>query len=199
MLSLSPIRKLSIWSTRWFFVLRLLLSYIDPEIPWVGINVSFDHRNTQLYASFIAEWAKQDEILRRRLIALSGGPLTATQESLLPAIYRALGTEEVMLAGVNLLQRTMSSFGFDRGLETLFLEQHPYKSSGTFSITPRDAEGTRAKLFQMVLDDPSRRKAALSILGQVEVWRIEIGRPLGEPRHPMIEFGEPWPPLSRMK
>jgi hypothetical protein len=24
---------------------------------------------------------------------------------------------------------------------------------------------------------------------------MEYGRPLGEPRHPMIESGEPWPPL----
>jgi len=57
----------------------------------------------------------------------------------------------------------------------------------------------RAKLFQMVLSDPTRRNAAFSILGQVEVWRIEHGRPDSEPRHPMIESGEPWPPISFMK
>jgi hypothetical protein len=51
----------------------------------------------------------------------------------------------------------------------------------------------------MVLHDPQRRKAAFSILGQVEVWRIEHGRPNGEPRHPMIETGEPWPPVSFLK
>jgi HEAT repeat protein len=177
----------------------VLLSYIDPEIPWVGINISFDHRNTQRYAAFVAEWAQQDEALKQRLLTLSDSVLATPQNILLPAIYRALGSEEAMLAGVNLLQSTMSSFGFDRGLDSLFLEQHAYKNSGTFSIVPRNAEQTRAKLFRMVLDDPSRRKAAFSILGQVEVWRIGYGRPQGEPRHPMIESGEPWPPLSRMK
>ena len=64
---------------------------------------------------------------------------------------------------------------------------------------PRSAEQARAKLFQMVLSDPTRRKAAFSILGQVEVWRIEHGRPNSEPRHPMIESGEPWPPISFLK
>jgi hypothetical protein len=37
--------------------------------------------------------------------------------------------------------------------------------------TTSQAEQARAKLFQMLLNDTSRRKAALSILGQVEVWR----------------------------
>jgi hypothetical protein len=50
-----------------------------------------------------------------------------------------------------------------------------------------------------VLNDPTRRQAAVSILGQVEVWRVEHGRPTGEPRHPMIESDVPWPPLSFMQ
>jgi hypothetical protein len=59
--------------------------------------------------------------------------------------------------------------------------------------------GARARLFQMVLSDPSRRKAAFSVLGQVEVCRIEHGCPNSEPRHPMIEAGEPWPPISFLR
>jgi hypothetical protein len=49
--------------------------------------------------------------------------------------------------------------------------------------------------FQMVLNDPTRSQAAFSILGQVEVWRVEHGRPTGEQRPPMIESGVPWPLL----
>jgi hypothetical protein len=56
-----------------------------------------------------------------------------------------------------------------------------------------------AKLFEMVLNDPHRRRAAFAILGQVEVWRIEHGRPNREPRHPMIESGEAWPPIAFLK
>jgi hypothetical protein len=177
---------------------QILLSYIDPQIPWVGISVSFDFRNAGRYAAFVAAWAQQDEALKQRLVALADSALTSTQKILLPAIFRALGDEDVMLAGGNLLQSTTSSLGFDRGLDTLFLERHPYNSSGAFSTVSRNAEQARAKLFRMVLDDASRRKAAFALLGQVEVWRIEYGRPQGEPRHPMIESGEPWPPLGRM-
>ncbi len=103
------------------------------------------------------------------------------------------------MAGVNLLQGAMWNYGLQRDLEAQFLERRPYGRSGAFVPVPRNAERARAELFRMVLDDPSRRKAAFAMLGQVEVWRIEHGRPSGEPRHPMIESGEPWPPLSIMK
>ena len=93
----------------------------------------------------------------------------------------------------------MSSWRLDRGPEGLFLERRAYDGSGAFTLLPRNAEQIRAKLLQMVLNDPDRRRAAFSILGHVEVWRIEYGRPQAEPRHPMIETGEPWPPLNRIK
>jgi hypothetical protein len=176
-----------------------LLSFIDPQIPWVGVNITFDYRNTERFAAHVGQWARLDPALKQRLISLSETTLTPTQRQLLPAIYRELGSDETMLAGANLLQGAMSSYGLERGLETLFLERRPYDNSGSFVFVPRNAEQVRAKLFQMVLTDPSRRKAAFSILGQVEVWRIEHGRPSAEPRHPKIESDEPWPPLSLMK
>jgi hypothetical protein len=177
---------------------RVLLSFIDPEIPWVGVNITIDYRNGERFAAYIGEWARQDLALKKRLIGLSETTLTPMQMQLLPAIYSQIGCDDAMLAGVNLLQGPMSLYG-DRGLETLFLERRPYGSSGSFVFVPRNAGQVRAKLFQMVLSDPTRRKTAFSILGQVEVWRIEHGRPNSEPRHPMIESGQPWPPISFME
>jgi hypothetical protein len=178
---------------------QVLLSFIDPQIPGVGANIPFDFRNTEKFAAYIGEWARQDSALKQRLISLSETMLTSLQKQLLPTIYRELGSDERMLAGVNFLQGTMSPFGLERGLETLFLERRPYGKSGSFVFVPRNADQARAKLFQMVLNDASRRQAAFSILGQVEVWRIEYGRPTGEPRHPCIESDEPWPPLSVLR
>jgi hypothetical protein len=178
---------------------RALLSFIDPEIPWMGVDITFDYRNSERFAAYVSEWARLDPPLKQRLIGFSESTLTPMQNQLLPAIYNKLSTEDALLAGANLLRRTMVRYGVDRGFETLFLERRPYGSSGSFVFVPRNAEPVRAKLFQMVLSDPSRRKVAFSILGQVEVWRIEYGRPNSEPRHPMIESGEPWPPISFMK
>jgi hypothetical protein len=177
---------------------EVLLSFIDPQLPSAGVNITFGYHNTERFASYVAQWARQDAVLKQRLISLSETSLTPTQRQLLTVIYRELGSDEAMLAGVNLLQGTISPIRGEPGVEALFLERRPYGSSG-FVYVPRNAARARAKLFGMILDDPGRRKAALSILAQVEVWRIEHGRPPGEPRHPMIESGEPWPPLSLMK
>jgi hypothetical protein len=176
----------------------VLLSFIDPQVPWVGVNINFGYHNTESFAAFVGEWARQAPALKQRLVALSEESLTPAQRHLLSAIYRELGGDETMLAGVNLLQGTMSPYGRERGAETLFLERRAYGRSGSFVLVPRDAERARAELFQAVLDDPTRRQAAFSVLGQVEVWRIEHGRPTREPRHPMIESSLPWPPLSLM-
>jgi hypothetical protein len=162
----------------------------------VGLTINFDYHNTEIFATFVGGWARQDPALKQRLMALSQGNLTTTQQQLLPAIYHEMGSDDTMVAGANLLRGTMLPFGRDRGFETQFLEREPHGRSGAFVLVPRNAEKARAELFQAVLNDPSRRASAFSILGQVEVWRIEYGRPTGEPRHPMIETGEPWPPLS---
>jgi hypothetical protein len=178
---------------------KALLSFIDPELPRVEANITFDYHNTERFAAYVGEWARQDPALKQRLIDLSGAALTPMQKQLLPAIYSELGSDDAMLARTDLVEGRMSISGLNRGLEALFLERRPYGSSGSFVFVPRNAERARARLFQMVLSDPTRRRAAFSVLGQVEVCRIEHGRPNSEPRHPMIESGEPWPPISLIK
>jgi hypothetical protein len=171
------------------------LSFIDPDVPFVGVNFAFDHHNVEIYAAFVGAWAREDSVLKQRLLAMSAGKLTATQQRLLPAIYGELGDSDTMVAGANLLRGGLSAVLGRGGLESQFMERQPHGNSYSFSLVPRNAEKARADLFQAVLHDADRRKSAFAILGQVEVWRMEYGRPLGEPRHPLIESGEPWPPL----
>jgi len=52
----------------------------------------------------------------------------------------------------------------------------------------------RTWLFRMVLEDEKRQKSAFKLLGQIEKWRLDHGRPTGEPRHPDLTSGQPWPP-----
>jgi NACHT conflict system protein len=174
---------------------RALLSFIDPDIPLVGVNLAFDHHNVEIYAAFVGAWARDDFMLKQKLLAMSAGKLTATQHRLLPAIYAELGDSDTMVAGANLLSGGLSPLLGRGRLERQFLERKPGGPGGWFTFVPQNAEKARAELFQAVLHDADRRKSAFAILGQVEVWRMEYGRPLGESRHPMIDSGEPWPPL----
>jgi hypothetical protein len=52
------------------------------------------------------------------------------------------------------------------------------------------------RLFKMATDDAKRRKSAFALLGQIEEWRLERGRPTDEPRHPDFQSGAPWPPAA---
>ena len=46
----------------------------------------------------------------------------------------------------------------------------------------------------MAIEDEKRRKSAFMLLGQIEEWRLEHGRPTGEPHHPDLSSGQSWPP-----
>jgi hypothetical protein len=72
-------------------VSRDTAQYINPEIPWVGVTISFDHHKTKRFAAYIAEWARQDPTLEERLLSLSASSLMQTQKTLLAAIYREIG------------------------------------------------------------------------------------------------------------
>jgi hypothetical protein len=173
-----------------------VLSFIDPELPSIGLNVTFDFRVRNIFVTLVAKWARQDPGLSRPLIELSSGPLTATQSELLPEIYGELGSDQDLVAVVNLIQGRLHFFSRERSVERWFVERRFFGNSGSFELMPRDATRARASLFQAVLTDATRRRAASSILAQVEAWRLEHGRPLSEPRHPMIESGVAWPPLA---
>ena len=174
---------------------QALLSFIDPAIVPMGITFDFDFQSTELYASLIGGWAKEDGELLQRLLDLSMEQLTPDQTRLLSAIYGELHNDATADVVMNLFRRgSLRSLG--RGLEAQFVEREPTGQPYTSNLVPRNAERLRAEFFEALVSDPERRKDAFSVLGQVEVWRREYGRPLGEPRHPLIASGYPWPPLD---
>ena len=158
----------------------VLVSFVDPKVPPVdGINLDF--RSEERLGAHIAEFARQCPELRKRLLDLSNGPLNPLQRRLLPAVYHGLGDDSALVAGVNLMKGNLSPIFREAGLESQFLQREPSGATGSFRFIPRDARKARADLFRAILDDPSRQSAAFATLGQVEVWRLEYGRPTNEP------------------
>ena len=87
--------------------------------------------------------------------------------------------------------------GVREQLESAFVERQPYEEHpNTFTLQPRASNDLRARLFRMSLEDGKRRKSAVRLLGQLEVWRLEYGRPADEPRHPNLASGQSWPPIE---
>ena len=79
-------------------------------------------------------------------------------------------------------------------LEGAFVERRPYEqNSNVFTEHARASNEMRVRLFRMVLEDRKRRKSAFMLLGQIEEWRLEHGRPTDEPRHPDFASEQSWP------
>ena len=108
-----------------------------------------------------------------------------------------LGTSQALLSALNLIDdaaRPPVPYDTWQQLEKAFVEKKPHEGSqSTYTLAARAANEVRLRLFE-ILDDPRRRRSALSLLAQIEEWRLEYGRPFGEPRHPAFASGTPWPP-----
>lgn len=176
---------------------RTLLAVIDPEVPASEIPLQMDYHVERILVASFAAWAREDSQLRARFIQLASIPLSAKRRHLLVMVLGELGEVDVLLSMPDFVGND-SILDAGRGSEAVFLERKQH-GEGSYTLEPRNAAPSRKKLFEMVLSDPCRRDAAVAALGRIEVWRLDIGRPPGEPRHPSIESGVPWPPLDLMR
>jgi hypothetical protein len=185
---------------------QLLLSFIEPDVDRTEIEIDLKSYYGDILASHIVDLANDDPAIKHRIFYLCSMQRSPDQRALLSKVIAKIGTTEAILAGLNLIDDTIisdhtatSSVPYDlrEALERIFLEQRPYgKSGSSYTLVPRNANAVRAQLFDMTLNDNRRRLSAFSLLGQIEVWRLEHGRPSTEPRHPAFDSGEPWPPLT---
>lgn len=179
---------------------RVLLSFVDPDIGDLGVEQHFEHHDLERLASRIADIARAEAAVRDRLCLVCARQLSPAMRLLLADVVTRLGTRDALVAGLDLIQDHANPpipYELMRGLETVFLERRPYGKTGyTYMLEPRSANEIRSRLFEMVLNDGPRRHSALALLGQIESWRLDYGRPSSEPRHPAFDSGVPWPPIE---
>lgn len=177
----------------------VLLSFVDPALESVPGEPQLGRQD--VLAARVAELARADDAVRARLLKLCSAELPASKRLLLARVIGWLGSSEAIVAGLNLIDDAAQPpvpWELWERVETLFIDRVPYgQSDNTFTLAARPANSIRAKLFEMATGDERRKKSAFSLLGQIEEWRLEHGRPAGEPRHPALESGEPWPLAER--
>ena len=176
----------------------LLLSFVDPTIPGVGAEIELQWRD--VLSARIADIANRHPNIEARLYQLAETDLPALKRLRLAAVLNAIGTPESLMAALKLIDdRVQPSIppGTVAHVEAAFVERRPYEQSeNTYTHVARASNTVRATLFEMVVEDDRRKKSAFSLLGQIEEWRLEYGRPTAEPRHPAVQSGEPWPPIK---
>ncbi len=175
----------------------LLLSFVDPELPGLPAGVGLPRDD--VLAVRLAELARRDQAVKHRLLCLCGSELPAAKRSLLAKVVGQIGDVEAICAGLNLIDDTASMpvpHGILRQIEGAFVERQPYGGRyDIYTLEPRSSNAIRARLFEMATTDEQRKRSALRLLGQIEEWRLEYGRPVGEPRHPAFDSGKPWPAM----
>jgi hypothetical protein len=173
---------------------ELLLSFVDPALPPMPTQLisQYDGRLIDCLAGL----ARRHSAIRQRMYALVDADLSAEQSKILGKVLATIGTLESLLRALDLLNddRGGSSYELYKALEEVFVEHRPLpESSNTYTMVPRPSNEVRGKVLDMVRNDPRRKKSAWRLLNEIEKWRMQFGRPEGEPRSPNVEAGLWWP------
>ena len=172
-----------------------LLGFIDPTVPDGIGDISFPDRDLDFIAGSIARFAHP--AILNRLIHLTEQSLSGQRRLILAKVLAWIDSPEAVMAGLNLVDDTAEQplpYELWKATEDLILEKRPYKGNPqSYTRVPRAAADVRRRLFEMARHDSRRARTAMDLLGQIEEWRLEYGRPTSEPRHPMFESGETWP------
>lgn len=178
---------------------EILLSFVDPGAKLFNREFIPDHWHGDLLARLLAERAAKDKVLKGKLFELANEGLPPTKRMLLAKVFSHFASDDDRVQGLCILRDDDSGVPYElvRSMEKVFLEHRPYgPGSNTFTLVPRGSNTLRKRLFEMSLSDSLRKLSAFVLLGQIEVWRLEYGRPVDEPRHPALESGASFPPLS---
>ncbi len=175
---------------------ELLLGFVNPDIRGIVLTRR-PHREDMLVAR-LAELARRRPDAAARLRELCECDLPELNRHALSKVMDSLGTPEALAANLNLIDDARPSpvpQGIWDQLRSAFVERRPYgQNANVFTEHARTSNELRVRLFRMATEDKKRRKSAFTLLGQIEEWRLEHGRPSGEPRHPDIASGQSWPP-----
>ncbi|MCW2098812.1 UNVERIFIED_ORG: hypothetical protein EDF86_2201 [Pseudomonas psychrophila] len=175
-----------------------LLGFVDPEIRGV-VSARRYHANEVLIAR-LADLARRSRHVAERMRDLCQSDLPEVSRDILSRVMSSLGTSEALAANLDLIDDA-EAMPIPKGiwdqLESACVEQRPFgQSSNVFTQHARASNELRVLLFRMAVGDQKRHKSASILLGKIEEWRLEYGRPAGEPRHPDLASGRSWPPVD---
>ena len=175
---------------------EVLLSFVDPNQKLFTKEFVPDFQRGEVLAGLLADRAEHDGEFKTELFRLADGELPPNKRMLLAKTFARFQEEDELVAGLCVLRDDGSGIPYEifRSIENAFLERRPYGTDEhVHTLAPRGSNALRRRLLDMAQTDPVRKRSAFALFGQIEVWRLEHGRPMDEPRDPAIESGAYWP------
>lgn len=123
---------------------------------------------------------------------LNAGPTTPGLALLTRAVAEAPDNDGLLLL-VKFEQELNRPFASWQTIERLVTEHEPVSDwAGAYNVVPVPADSLRQKLLALTTDG-GLTDAAARRMRQIDEIRDEHGMPEGEPRHPDLPSGKPWP------
>lgn len=174
---------------------ELLLSFVDSDIK--GFEPQYRLQRHDALVFRLKELTKGRAEILSRLIDLCQRDLPEPNRQILSKVMASIETFEAQQANLYLINDARDipvPQGILDQFKSAFIERRPYEqSSGMFTLHSRQSNELRALLFRIAVKDKKRQKSAYKLLGQIECWRLEFGRPIDEQRHPDLKSGLSWP------
>ena len=175
---------------------ELLLGFVDPDIRAIGLTRR--PHDGDVLVERLTQLARRSPKAAAQLRDLCERDLSETNRYLLSIVMSRIGTLETLVANLNLIDDARPSSvpqGVRDQLENALIKRQSHgQSPHVFTLHARASNKLRTRLIGMALEDSKRQISAFKLLGQIEVWRLEHGRPTDEPRHPDLASGQSWPP-----
>ena len=175
---------------------EMLLGFVDPEIRSFALTLR--RHSEVLLVARLGELAQRRPEVAARLWGLCEDDLPEINRHILSKVMGWFETPKALVANLSLIDDAKPSAipqGVQEQLESAFVERKPYRQDpNVFTLHARASNELRVHLLRMVFEARKRRQSAFRLLGQIELWRLEYGRPADEPRHPDFVSGQCWPP-----
>jgi hypothetical protein len=178
-----------------------LLAFIETSGTVQNRVARHDHHLFELAAKGLATLAQADQELQVEILGLVDVPGSPERDFAVIKTVAALGSLDAMLSTLNLAIDDRSHrwpyFVLEEAFQDFCLIKRRTPSDGSsYTLEPTPSLELRRRLLEIVIAEDRRSWSAFSLLGKIDVWRLERGKPSGEPRHPAIELGVQWPALE---
>jgi hypothetical protein len=143
----------------------IILSFVDPALRSHGHELTISAYALNTLSSRIVDLVRSQPSIAQRISELCA-QTTSEQQLILCNVVAWLGSEDVLLAGLDLISDISSNplpYEFRKGIEDLVLEKRPYREGQSYTLAPRTADRAKKRLFQM-LDDPGGSRTASHLL-----------------------------------